>query len=380
MKFDFKSLKVKLWLYFALLSAVILILIWFFQIVFLSSFYESMKIKTIEAAAIEISEHYKQENFENTIDRLAYKNSILVYITDQNSNILYSSDEHGPGGFYTDPGKRKPMNGFNSRRPLPWDYGEFITKLSQSDNRQISYTIKQDNFSGKTLIYGVKLNEDILYISTPLEPLDATTGILSTQLIYVTSLSLLFAFTIAYFISKKLSKPIAKITKTAGRLAQRDYSVKFEKGYYSEVDKLSATLNYTTHELSKVEQLRRELIANISHDLRTPLTMIKGYTEMLEDFSGEDKETRTKHLGIIKEEAARLELLVADILELSVLQSGNESIKAENVNLSETVRNIISRFEYLSEHEGYTIESNIEHRSEERRVGKECRSRWSPYH
>lgn len=353
MKFNFRSLGVKLWLYFALFSAAILILIWLLQIVFLNSFYESMKIKTIESAANEIVECYGQSDFENTVDRLTFKNSFLVYVTDQSGNIIYNSDEHGPGG------KQGGPAGKENQRPLPEDYNDFLSRLRQSDAGIVSYTKNQNN--GKTLIYGVDLQDVVLYISTSLEPLDATTEILSTQLVYVTVISLLLGFVIAFFISKKLSKPIVNITKTAGKLAQGDYSVKFENGYYSEVDELSATLNYTARELSKVEQLRRELIANISHDLRTPLTMIKGYTEMIEEVSADDIERRAKHLKIIKDETVRLESLVSDILDLSVLQSGNENIDLQNVNLSETVKNVLTRFKTLFENEEYVIKSNIEH-------------------
>lgn len=355
MRSDFKSLGAKLWVYFILFSAAILILIWLLQIVFLRSFYKSMKADSIETVADKIAQKYGESDFESTIDQLVYRNSILVYVTDQRGNIIYSSDEHGPG--------RKPDGPGNAggQRALPQDYNDFLSKLFQSETGYVSYTIKQNNFSGETLIYGIHLQDSVVYISTPLEPLDSTMEILGTQLIYVTVISLILGFGIAFFISRKLSQPIVKITESAGRLAEGDYSVRFEKGYYTEIDNLSDTLNYTAHELSKVEALRRDLIANISHDLRTPLTMIKGYTEMIEEISWDDKAKRAKHLEIIKEETARLEGLVDDVLDLSVLQSGNETLHPDNINLSEMVRKVLSRFATLSAHGGYIIQSNIEH-------------------
>lgn len=356
MKFDYKSLGIKLWIYLSLFSAIILILIWLLQIVFLGSFYESMKIQSIRATADEIVRKYESSSFETTVDRLAYKNSILVYVTDQSGNIIYTSDEHGSRDGHGVP------KGFSGQRPLPRDYNDFLNRLLKSENDFVSYIIQMDKFNGKSLIYGAKLSGNaVLYISTPLEPLDATTNILSIQLIYVTIILLLLGFIIAFFISKKLSKPIVKITNIAGQLAGGDYSVKFEKGDYSEIDALSDTLNYTAHELSKAENLRRELIANISHDLRTPLTMIKGYTEMIEEISGDDREKREKHLSVIKEETIRLEQLVSHILDLSVLQSGCENIQLQNINMSKTVKNILTRFEAFSEHNGYIIESYINH-------------------
>jgi signal transduction histidine kinase len=363
LKFDKKSLTVKLWAYFAIFSAIILILIWLLQTVFLSNFYESMKIRTIEKAATQIAETYGKSDFESTVDRLAYKNSILIYVTDLSGNLLYTSDEHGPGGIGRD-GRRNDFIGqpgnSGGQRALPRDYGTFLKKLAGSDGDSISYTINQDNFSSETLIYGVRLNGAVLYISSPLEALDATTGILSNQLIYVTVIALLLGFVIAYFISRKLAKPITNITSTADQLAKGDFTVKFQKGYYTEADELSETLNYMAHELSKVETLRRELIANISHDLRTPLTMIKGYTEMIEEVSADDKEKRAKHLAIINEEVTRLEELVNGILELSLLQSAGELIDLQNINLSDTVKTVLPRFESLREHNGITIQSCIE--------------------
>jgi signal transduction histidine kinase len=372
LKINKKGLGVKLWIYFTAFAAGILILIWLLQTVFLGNFYQGMKEKSVEAVADEIAENYGQNDFAQTIDRLVYTNSLLVYVTDRNGNLLYTSDEHGPGGSFEPPdrGKGMPdddfgngggMTGGGGRRDLPLDFSDFLDRLKASSDGRVSYTVSQDNFSGQSLIYGRQLPEAILYISTPIEPLDSTIGILSVQLIYITVITLLAGLIIAFFISGKLAKPIVKITESAAELAKGDFSIRFEKGDYAEVEALSETLNYTAVELSKVEALRRELIANISHDLRTPLTMIKGYTEMMEEVSADDEEKRSKHLAIIKEETARLEELVGEILDLSVLQSGNESINPQNINLSEVVRNVLSRFEVLSEQDGYRFSTDIAH-------------------
>ncbi|MDR3072922.1 MAG: HAMP domain-containing histidine kinase [Clostridiales Family XIII bacterium] len=360
MKFNKKSLSIKLWFYFTVFAVAILILIWSLQTVFLSSFYHGMKEKSVAAAADEIRKEYGQSDFTQTIDRLAYANSLLVYVTDQNGTLLYTSDEHGPGGEFGNIDKG-PGKGGGNKRGLPMDYNDFLNKLSESKEASISYTVTQPNFSAQSFIYGRQFEDVVLYISTPIEPLDATIQILRSQLIYITIITVIAGFVVAFFISRKLARPITKITKSATTLATGDYEVRFEKGDYAEIDALSETLNFTATELSKVEALRRELIANISHDLRTPLTMIKGYTEMIEEVSGDDPESRARHLSIIRAETTRLEGLVGDILDLSVLQSGNESIHTENINLSEIVRNVLSRFETLAEQDGYHFISEIPH-------------------
>lgn len=363
MKFNFRSMGFKLWMYYILFSAIILLLLWLLQTVFLNSFYEGMKTDGIAKIADTIIDKYGQDDFETTIDQFTFKNSILVFVTDMQGNIIYTSDEHGSGG----PGNRKvpidkaPPTFENTARPLPGGYTEFIDKITQSTEKHISYTLFQDKFKGKTLVYGSKIQDAILYISTPLEPVDSTTDILKTQLVYVTIIALLLGFIIAFFIARKLARPISKITSTAGQLAAGNYNIQFKKGYYAEIDELAATLNHTTKELSKVERLRRDLIANISHDFRTPLTMIKAYSEMIRDISGDNKEKRETHLKVIIDETDRLSLLVNDILDLSIMQSGIEVSKLNNINLSDTVKKVLSRFVPLSEHEGYIIKTKIDH-------------------
>ncbi len=353
-----KSLGFKLWLYFMLFSAIILSILWLLQIVFLNSFYQEMKEGDIQKVAQEIAESHGNEDFNSTIDRLTFNNSILVYVTDQNGNISYSSDEHG--GPKNDDKNHKKNRDDSLFRPLPQDYTSFLEKLNSSEEQSISYTYQNDPFPGESLIYGVKMDDDVLYISTRLDPVDATTSILKTQLIYVTITALFFGVLISYFIARRLARPITKITASAQQLATGNYDVHFDAKEYDEVEHLASTLNYTTKELSKVEQLRQELVANISHDLRTPLTMVKAYAEMIRDLSGDKKEKRETHLKVILDETDRLSLLVNDILELSKLQTDNEELHLQNVNLSECVQAILQRFAVVVAQMDYQIKSNID--------------------
>ena len=98
-------------------------------------------------------------------------------------------------------------------------------------------------------------------------------------------------------------------------MAKGDYAANFESGSYAEINELAQTLNYAAQEISKVDTLRNDLIANVSHDLRTPLTMIKAYAEMIRDLSGDKPEKRNEHLGVIIQETDRLSALVSNMLE-----------------------------------------------------------------
>ena len=117
-------------------------------------------------------------------------------------------------------------------------------------------------------------------------------------------------------------------------------------------DELATTLNNTSLELSKNDELRRELLANVSHDLKTPLTLIKAYAEAAKDIDSNKKVNREKDLDIIIEETNRLTLLVNDILELSKLESNINDINITEFNLYDLVTSIISKFDILTK-EGY---------------------------
>jgi signal transduction histidine kinase len=356
LKFNRRSLGAKLWIYFTAFAVAILVLIWLLQTVFLNSFYQGMKTDSVLSAAEQIVKAYEDGDFTYTVNRLVYTNSLLVYMTNASDNLVYAFDEHGPGNdVFRKPGQK----GDSERRPLPLDYGDFLNRLSESATGTVSYVVEEERTSNKSLIYGQMLGEYVLYISTPVEPLDATISILRTQLLYITLIIIAAAFVMAFVIAKKLAKPIVRITKSAEELAGGNYQANFESGGFTEVEELAQTLNYAAKELSKVENLRRGLIANISHDLRTPLTMIKGYTEMIEEVSGDDKEKREKHLAVIKEEVSRLEGLVGEVLDLSVLQSGSVALNQQDVNISEAVKDVLTRFEVLAEQDGYHFESEI---------------------
>lgn len=168
------------------------------------------------------------------------------------------------------------------------------------------------------------------------------------------------AFLISYSLADKLSGPLREISGTAQKLADGNYDVQFNSAQYAEIAKLSDTLNYMKDEIEKSEDFRKELLANVSHDLKTPLTMIKAYASMIKEISGNDPEKRDKHLDVIIEEADRLTGLVNDILSTSKITAGLEQLNKKVFNLTELLYGVINKFSYLQETQGYTIMVDVE--------------------
>ena len=126
-----------------------------------------------------------------------------------------------------------------------------------------------------------------LFIYSPLTPVSTTINILAEMLIIVTILSILIGLIMSLIISRRLARPLNSITESAARLAEGRYDIHFEGTGYAETEELASTLNYAAEELSKSDKLQKDLVANVSHDLKTPLTMVKSYAEMIRDLSGD---------------------------------------------------------------------------------------------
>ena len=195
--------------------------------------------------------------------------------------------------------------------------------------------------------------ENVIMINSVLTPVDATVSTLKAQLRIISIIIIVIAFILAVALSRSLSKSIISINDEAKKLAAGDYSVKFNSKDYMEVAELSKTLNYAASELGKADSFQKELIANVSHDLRTPLTMIKGYAEVMRDIPGENT---PENVQVIIDETERLSGLVNDMLDISKLKAGTISIQPEEYNITESIRHVLERYNKLREVEGYTID------------------------
>ncbi len=366
MKIKTKSFRLKLWMYFVFFTAMIFIVLWLLQTVFLQSFYNDMLIKNTQSAAGTIIENSSCETIDDTIDELTRDNSILVFITDESGNLIYSSDEfkgiHNQfgsenSGDETKDQEHKTQNKhMDGYRALPEIYSTFLDTLKESESGTAEYVTDHLYIYGTYIDYYNTEEKAVLYISTTLDAVGAPVHIISVQLIWVTVLSLLTGFVLSWFIARKFGKPLAQLSEKAKKLGKSDYSAEFGKSFCSEFDELNHTLDKTSERLIRSGNFQMELLANVSHDLRTPLTMIKGYAEMIRDISWEDEQQCREDLAVIIKEADRLTALVNEILEYSELQSEEHTEELTEVDLSHIVNRVTDSFEVLYKPERIVIE------------------------
>ncbi len=401
MKKEKISIKWRTFFIFVIFAIVLLGVLWLFQIVYLNDFYKMIKRKETEAVLNTVEEMcLSNEDCTDDIEKLAAANNLAVFITDSEGNSIYNAeyisnsqmsslpdfmfslfyDEAvANGGEAVIEYKGSEMQNTVVTIPpkpdniLPFDGEDEDSDSTSEENAQgegkIAYTIphkeeKEEQFRqnigndmAESVIY-IRIidnagTEEVIMINSVLTPLDATVTTLKAQFKIIFITIVIIAFILAIAMSKTLSRSIISINDGAKKLAEGDYAVKFNSRDYMEVAELSDTLNFAASELGKADSLQKELIANVSHDLRTPLTMIKGYAEVMRDIPGENT---PENVQVIIDETERLSGLVNDMLDISKLKAGTIAIKPEEYNITESIRHVLERYNKLREVEGYTID------------------------
>lgn len=339
------NLRTKIWMYLIIFSASILLFLWLFQIIFLKTYYREFRLNKLENSVKKVLNSFHDSNYENLLDDISLEDEICIEVVNNNMtkylSVIYN----------------KGCMGAETSIENSYYKKDFIN----SNLSKKVYTLINPRFKNKTIIYGIKLDDsNYAFVSASLEPIDTTITVLKNQFIYVTMLVIILSLIVSYFVSRKISSGVIKINREAKKLSKGNFDVKFDTDQpILELSELAETLEYTKDELSKTENLRRELLANVSHDLKTPLTMIKAYAEMVRDVTYKDDTKRTKDLNIIIEETDRLNVLVNDILELSKIQSETQKLTIEQFDLEKFVKNIIKRYDIMSENKKYKFKVSI---------------------
>ncbi|MCL1904185.1 MAG: HAMP domain-containing histidine kinase [Oscillospiraceae bacterium] len=318
-----KSIKLK-WKVFAFLlgfCGLLLGILWLFQTVFLNDMYKLIRSSELKQAIAqverEIGKSIEDSELEEVLERIEEEKDITVRLTRE---FMF------PPFGYT-------MNPSDIVMQIP-GYITEVREFELEDGYVISLTFH-----------------------AAIVPVNATVSTLRTQLFFVTIVMIILSVALAVIIAKRVSKPIEDINRNALTLATGDYDVRFDGKGFHEITELSNTLNTAAIELGRVETLRRELLANVSHDLRTPLTLIYSYAEMMSDFPDEITENQ---VSVIMDETRRLTSLVNDILDLSKQEDALEELNKSSFNLTDSILRITKRIQVLLEADGYTISFNYD--------------------
>lgn len=341
MKLKTRSLRANLLIYFLIFSAIILGFLYFFQIVFFNTYYKINQTNNLEQTVNLIEKNIDKENAKVLLNEISLNNEVCIQIV-KDSNLIYYSDyyKHCAG---------KDNDALEV----------IISSFINSDKKYLKVDFVNNIYNNKSLVYGKKLkNNTYVFANSSLEPMDKSINLLKGQFLYVALIVLLLSFVISYYFSRRIAEPILKINQSAKKLADKRDKVKFTcETEVFELKELSETLNNTAKELNKTEELRREFLANVSHDLKTPLTMIEAYAASARDLNYNNKKKRERDLNIIIDEAERLNMLVNDILLLSKIESKTTKLNLEDINIKKEIETILERFA-IYKNDGYIFEFN----------------------
>ena len=342
------SLKKEILKYFLLFAIVILCILWLFQSILFKSFYKEQRMNDIKLIAEKIKNIKDSSAITDTLNTLALDKSACIEIDNADFTQLYASSYFGKGCI--------------TNNQIAYQYkSDFLKK---NYNEKI-YRLINPNFKNETIVYAMKLGDNqYIFINTSLEPVDGTVILIQKELVAITLLILVFSYILAYFIANHIAEPIKEMNEEAKKLGKGNFNITFnEDSKILEIEELSKTLNYAKGELSKTEELRRDLMANVSHDLKTPLTMIKATAEIAKDLHQKDSKKQEEDMNTIITETDRLTILVNDILSLSKMESVEEQLNLEEFDLVALIEHILKQYKVLTETEKYHF--SFEHSEEE---------------
>ncbi len=355
-----KSIRMRLWSGMMILSAVVILLIFLFQIVFLERFYTEMEIN---AAGRDVAELVSEIELYGDLreaavspeiiekaDQLSYDRNMQVQIALSEEGIIYSSQSGGermPGMMQSETAKA------------------LISALGGEEYR---HQTVHNRFGNKIAIMGFPVMSDsgvdgAVLASFSLASVEDTAEILKKQLVIIALVIMVVSVIISSVLSKKFTEPVRLISEAAEAYSRGELEKRLPDLGEDETGQLARRMNEMGEALTRNEILKKELISNVSHELRTPLTIIRGYAEAMRDITGDDAEKRSRQLGVIIEQSGRLGNIVEDMLSLSKLQSGTETLRLESFSVYEILEEIRLMYGANSEKRAFEIS------------GEDCRGR-----
>lgn len=352
---------------FILFTLLMLAILWLVQTVFLESIYKAITTSQIKEIGADISTHIFSDDLTGTLEAIVSERQLCAMVVDSHGQVVSSADTlpqcsiHRMGAFGL----------FYLYAAADQAGGSYLLEISGDAEeayradfwRQrlpsgIPVILNKESIIYVRIFDGINGEERILLLNSVVTPLNTTVQTIRYVLVAVTAVLLMVGACVAAFLSRRIAQPVIRISRAAKDLPRGDYAPCGTPAP-REVQELDATLQAVARELGQVEQLRRDLLANVSHDLRTPLTLITGYAEVMRDLPGENT---PENVQIIIDEANHLTSLVNDLLDLSKLQAGAVSLKPERFNLTGLLRETAGRFSKMTETKGYkfSVEAGAE--------------------
>ncbi|MBP5198292.1 MAG: HAMP domain-containing protein [Lachnospiraceae bacterium] len=364
------SIKIQFPLIFIGLMIGTILLCIFMNVYLLEKYYTGKKTAIIMDAYEGIKDATRQEDYDGTVlaerlNNICSTNNITIAVMDANSNMMFVSRN---GGMILE---KRLMNRIFGRTNESVD-----TKTLETGE---DYELLRTSYDGNDFIeiYG-RINNTVSFLmSTPVESIRESAAIANRFFIYVGLFATFVGALIMVLVSKKITKPILELSDISEKMVRLDFDALYTGKSQNEIGLLGSNINKLSHSLEQsisdlktannelkkdierkeeIDEMRKDFLANVSHELKTPIALIQGYAEGLkEGINDDDPDSRNFYCDVIMDEASKMNNMVRKLLTLNQLEFGNDIVNMERFDIVDLIKNYLQSAEILTQDKGITV-------------------------
>lgn len=354
------SIKKQIAIIFIVLFATTNAMSWLINTLFLEDYYRANKREVLEKIYKYVNEMGNADalvtkNFEYQADKLCENNNVALFIMDSSQTVLYAS-----------------MNDPTVFRELLFHY-----LISDSESEYMIQEITEKSGSDYMDMWGYLENGNFFVMRTALESIRESAALSNRFMIYVGLIAIVASGMIILWITGKITKPLSELVSISERMIQLDFNAKYKSGGTNEVGLLGERMNMLSASLEKkiselktannelqkdiekkeqIDEMRKEFLSNVSHELKTPIALIQGYAEGLKECVKEDDESRDFYCDVIIDESTKMNEMVKSLLTLNQLEFGNDTVTMERFELTALISNILNSTKILAKDNDVQVE------------------------
>ena len=382
-----KSIRSRLTVTFIGLIAVILAVIWGVNKWYLEDFYVTKKVQALNSAyeaidsQIEENRDYgisiedamrRERDADGNITEGNLQRLIRNFSDSANVSVLIIDNSTEDATVYSTSRDTKFLKDRIDRYIFGWTKAKY-TILEENDQYKIQKTYDPQRESMYLESWGFFSDNSTAFImSAPLSSIGESVRLANQFLLYVGMIAVLIGALVIYLVAKQITMPIYKLSNLSERMSDLDFNAKYESGKHdmeeiqvlgNSMNTLSERLEETISELksannqltkdieekTKIDEMRKDFIANVSHELKTPIALIQGYAEGLKDNILDDEESKEFYCDVIADEAKKMNRMVQKLLTLNQIEFGNNQVNMERFDITEMIRNMVESSKILVE-------------------------------
>ncbi|MCR3761632.1 HAMP domain-containing sensor histidine kinase [Clostridium felsineum] len=349
-----------------------------FQSAFFGKFYQNKKMQSLESSTSELKKQYNANNsneyddMSSIIKEFEQKNNCKVAILNSYGNLKYFENSNGDNS-----------SEINIIKDImhTWVSNPADFLSMRRTGKSETYVFQSKTYNVKNIVCVVPgANNDIIFAISSFQSITEASSVMREFFSYIFFSAVVVVIILAFIYSKMITNPLKRINKTASKMAELDFSEKCSVTSEDEIGYLGRSLNFLAENLNKsmnslkeanrqlkkdiekekeLEKMRKEFVAGVSHELKTPIGIIEGYAEGLKDNVVGTQEEKDYYIDVIIDEAARMGNLVSDMLDLSQLESGNFKLTIGEFDIGEMVFKCCKKYYAILDEKKIEININI---------------------